>query len=166
LDISVGRVVQLNRTPCSLNDLLEDVLLDYRLNISDSAVQLTYERHALRDIILVDKFYFTTMLQNIIDNGIKYNDSQPKTITVSITDDEDQVLLRVKDNGIGMSEETTKRIFDKFYRVANWKKNTVQGLGLGLHYAKQCLDAHNWKVQIKSRPEEGSEFIIFIPLYK
>ena len=166
LDISVGRVVQLNRTPCSLNDLLEDVLLDYRLNISDTAVQLTYERHALRDIILVDKFYFTTMLQNIIDNGIKYNDSQPKTITVSITDDEDQVLLSVKDNGIGMSEETIKRIFDKFYRVANWKKNTVQGLGLGLHYAKQCLDAHNWKVQIKSRPEEGSEFIIFIPLYK
>lgn len=166
IDVSVGRMVQLNKTACSLNELLEEVLLDYRLNISDSNVRLTFEKHTTRDTVLVDTFYFTTMLQNIIDNGIKYNNSHPKTITVSITNDEDQVLLSVKDNGIGMSEETTRRIFEKFYRVNNWKKDTIQGLGLGLHYAKQCLDAHNWKALVKSKPEEGSEFIIFIPLYK
>jgi len=166
IDLSVGRMVQLNKTSCSLNDLLEDLLLDYRLNISDSTVQLNFEKHTTRDIVLVDRFYFTTMLQNIMDNGIKYNHSQPKTITVSTSANEEQVLLSVKDNGIGMTEETTRRMFEKFYRAANWKKNTVQGLGLGLHYARQCLDAHNWRVNIKSKPDEGTEFIIFIPLFK
>ena len=165
IDVSVGRIVQLNKKACPLNEVLDDALLDYRLNISDSTVRLIFEKHTTRDMVLVDKFYFTTMLQNIMDNGIKYNNSQPKTITVSTINDEDHVLLSIKDNGIGMSEETTRRIFEKFYRVANWKKDTIQGLGLGLHYAKQCLEAHSWKVQVKSKPEEGSEFVIFIPLY-
>jgi two-component system phosphate regulon sensor histidine kinase PhoR len=163
LDISVGRMVKLNKTTLSLNDLLEDVLLDYRLNISDSSVQLDFEKHTTYDLVAVDVFYFTTMLQNIIDNGIKYNNSAPKMITVATTNTDEHVLLSIKDNGIGMSEAITRRIFDKFYRAPNWKKEPLQGLGLGLHYARQCVEAHNWKLDVKSKPEEGSEFIIFIP---
>jgi two-component system, OmpR family, phosphate regulon sensor histidine kinase PhoR len=163
IDVSVGRMVKLNKTTLSLNDLLEDVLLDYRLNISDSSVQLNFEKHTTFDTVAVDVFYFTTMLQNIIDNGIKYNSNSPKMITVSITNTDELVLLSIKDNGIGMTEATTRRIFDKFYRAPNWKKETIQGLGLGLHYARQCVEAHNWKLDVKSKPEEGSEFIIFIP---
>ncbi|MBS1564155.1 MAG: ATP-binding protein [Bacteroidetes bacterium] len=106
------------------------------------------------------------MLQNIMDNGIKYNHSQPKFIRVWTENDEDVVTLHIKDNGIGMSEETKRKIFDKFYRIQSPRKEPIQGLGLGLHYAKQCLEAHNWKVEVKSVPDEGSEFIIFIPLYK
>jgi two-component system phosphate regulon sensor histidine kinase PhoR len=166
IDISVGRMVQLNKTTCSLNDLLEDVLLDYRLNISNSSVQLTFEKHTTFDTVAVDIFYFTTMLQNIIDNGIKYNSSSPKMITVSTSNTDEHVLLSIKDNGIGMNEVTTRRIFDKFYRAPDWKKEPIQGLGLGLHYAKQCLDAHNWKLDVKSKLDEGSEFIIFIPCYR
>lgn len=163
IDISVGRLVQLNKTTCSLNDLLEEVLLDYRLNISASGVQLNFEKHMVFDTAAVDIFYFTTMLQNIIDNGIKYNSSSPKTITVSTNNAGEYILLSIKDNGIGMNEATTRRIFDKFYRAPHWKKEPIQGLGLGLHYAKQCIDAHNWTLEVKSKPEEGSEFIIFIP---
>lgn len=163
IDVSVGRMVKLNKTTLSLNDLLEDVLLDYRLNISDTSVQLNFENHTGYDMVAVDVFYFTTMLQNIIDNGIKYNNSAPKMITVSTTNVDEYVMLSIKDNGIGMNEAITRRIFDKFYRAPNWKKEPIQGLGLGLHYARQCVDAHNWKLDVKSKPEEGSEFIIFIP---
>jgi two-component system, OmpR family, phosphate regulon sensor histidine kinase PhoR len=163
LDISVGRMVKLNKTTLSLNDLLEDVLLDYRLNISDSSVRLDFEKHTTYDVVAVDVFYFTTMLQNIIDNGIKYNNSAPKMITVSTANTDEHVLLSIKDNGIGMSDAITRRIFDKFYRAPNWKQEPIQGLGLGLHYARQCVEAHNWKLDVKSKPEEGSEFIIFIP---
>lgn len=163
IDISVGRMVQLNKTTCSLNDLLEDILLDYRLNISDGSVQLIFEKHTTHDRVAVDTFYFTTMLQNIIDNGIKYNNSSPKTITVCTSNDQQHVLLSIKDNGIGMTEATTKRIFEKFYRAPNHHKQPIQGLGLGLHYARQCLDAHHWQLQVQSKPEEGSEFVIYIP---
>lgn len=163
IDVSVGRMVELNKTTLSLNNLLEDVLLDYRLNISDSSVQLNFEKHTKDDTVTVDVFYFTTMLQNIIDNGIKYNNSLPKMITVSTVNDDEYVLLSIKDNGIGMKEAITRRIFDKFYRAPNWKKEPVQGLGLGLHYARQCVEAHHWKLDVKSQPEQGSEFIIFIP---
>lgn len=163
LDISVGRLVQLNKTTCSLNDLLEEVLLDYRLNISATGVQLNFEKHTILDTAAVDIFYFTTMLQNIIDNGIKYNSSSPKTITVSTSNAGEYIQLSIKDNGIGMNESTTRRIFDKFYRAPHWKKEPIQGLGLGLHYAKQCIDAHTWLLEVKSKPDEGSEFIIVIP---
>lgn len=163
IDLSVSRMVQLNKTTLSLNNLLEDVLLDYRLNISDSSVQLNFEKHTTFDTVAVDVFYFTTMLQNIIDNGIKYNTSSPKMITILTTNTDEEVLLSIKDNGIGMTEATMRRIFDKFYRAPNWRKEPIQGLGLGLHYARQCVEAHNWKLDVKSKPEEGSEFIIFIP---
>lgn len=72
--------------------------------------------------------------------------------------------ISIEDNGIGISTDTQKYIFDKFYRSTKHLSIQVKGLGLGLYYVKQCIAAHHWDMQIRSQPEKGTTFIMLIPL--
>ena len=155
--------LQLNKEKHSLHLLLDEMLLDYRLKLSDPNVRINVTNEAENDNILVDTFWLTTMLNNIFDNAIRYNQSVNKEICVHTYNEKRKLLLVIEDNGIGMDDETRKHVFDKFYRHGNVLKNT-KGLGLGLYYVKQCVVAHRWDISIESKPLQGSKFIITIPL--
>lgn len=159
LDITTLNQVILDKKEYSLNNLLDEILLDYRLKLTDANIGLTIKKEAEKELVELDQFWFTTVLQNIFDNAIKYNDKAFKQITVTIFNNKKNVLISVADNGNGMNIETQKHIFEKFYRYSN-NLNGVKGLGLGLFYVKQAIDAHNWKIDIESNPGEGSNFII------
>lgn len=162
-DITNMQHLQLNKQKQSLHRLLEDILLDYRLKITDKDIQLAFSKHASEDIANVDSFWFTTMLVNIFDNALKYNTNVHKEIHVSTYNTGHKLVLSIEDNGIGMTAETQKHIFDKFYRNSDVLNHT-KGLGVGLYYVKMCADAHQWHIDIESKPEEGSKFIIIIPV--
>jgi len=82
---------------------------------------------------------------------------------VAIFDDKKSLYVIIRDNGIGMTEEIKKHVFEKFYRHV-WSGNeTVKGLGLGLFYVKKAIEAHNWGIDITSVEGEGSTFTITIP---
>lgn len=157
--------ISLHKKDYVINDLLDEILLDYRLQLTQTNVSLNFIKNALNDTATLDKFHFTTMLINILDNGIKYNDKDQKKLTV-ITENtaEGHYQIQIKDNGIGMNHETIRHIFEKFYRNNTPFTTQVKGLGLGLHYAKQSATAHNWNIQVESKPGTGSIFIITIPL--
>ncbi|BAV09992.1 two-component system, OmpR family, phosphate regulon sensor histidine kinase PhoR [Filimonas lacunae] len=162
LDITSRQNLQLQKKEHALHVLLEDILLDYRLKITDETILLTFNKNAADDTIKADAFWLTTMLDNIFDNAIKYNASSSKKIDVSTYNEGNRLLLVIEDNGIGMSPEIKKHIFEKFYRHPGVLKHTT-GLGLGLFYVKLCIDAHEWHIEIESTPEQGSRFIIIIP---
>src|SRR5690606_26017937 len=122
-----------------------------------------YIKKAEKDTVPLDSFYFTTMLLNILDNAVKYNTSKRKEITASTQSDSHELQIVIKDNGIGMTKETIRHIFDKFYRHTNNLFSQTKGLGLGLYYVKQAVHAHNWKIYVDSRPGMGSRFDIHIP---
>jgi two-component system phosphate regulon sensor histidine kinase PhoR len=155
--------LQLQKEEHSLHLLLDDILLDYRLKITDSEIHLSFTKGALNDRARTDSFWLTTMLVNILDNAIKYNNNEQKEIHVATSNAGNKLLLTIEDNGMGMSQETRKHVFEKFYRNATVLKHT-KGLGLGLYYVKLCIDAHEWDIEIESVPEKGSKFIIIIPL--
>ena len=136
---------------------------DYRLKLAGANVNLMLHKGAIRDMALLDHFWFTTILLNIFDNAIKYNNKNFKEITVTTVNDKKGINITISDNGIGMAEEIQKHIFDKFYRSMSNSNGQVKGLGLGLFYVKQAIDAHNWKIDIESVEGEGSTFIISIP---
>jgi two-component system phosphate regulon sensor histidine kinase PhoR len=162
LDIVSMQRVQLRKKEQSVHHLLDEILLDYRLQSAENFV-LTYIKNAEKDTVPLDSFYFTTMLLNILDNAVKYNNSERKEITVATQSDSHELQIVIKDNGIGMTKETIRHIFDKFYRHTNNLFSQTKGLGLGLYYVKQAVLAHNWKIYVDSKPGVGSRFDIHIP---
>lgn len=164
LDVTSIERLKLDIKKYSLHELLDNILLDYKLNLRDSDIELTFSRAAQHDTVELDQFYFTTALLNILTNAVKYNDKPVKQIHVTTQNEDGQILLSVADNGIGISKEKQKSIFNKFYRVKNKKVQEAQGLGLGLFYVKQCVLAHNWTITISSETGVGSTFTISIPL--
>lgn len=163
LDITTMSQVPLNKTEHSLHALLEEIMLDYRLKTADTNIHLTFNKGAVRDRVLLDQFWLTTLCLNIMDNGVKYNDKTSREIRVSTSSDKKNIYLEIADNGIGMDVDTRKMVFDKFYRSIKNNNQQIKGLGLGLYYVKQAVDAHHWKINVESVPGEGSIFIITIP---
>ena len=161
LDVTTLHQVTLHKDTYSLHSLLDEILLDYRLNISNQEVDLILLKEANEDRVELDRFHFTTMLLNILDNAIKYNTQPVKKISVSTANYKKGIQLSIRDNGIGMEANTKKQIFKKFYRNESNEMH-VTGLGLGLFYVKQCVDAHGWDLFVGSTPGEGTTFIISI----
>ena len=163
LDITTLNKISLQKEEHSIHHLLDELLLDYRLKLVDTHVQFMLRKNALRDIVQLDRFWFTTIMLNIFDNAVKYNNREDKEITVTTFDDKRGLYITIRDNGIGMTEDIQRHIFDKFYRNTRHANEAIKGLGLGLFYVKQAIDAHGWKIDITSAEGEGSTFMITIP---
>lgn len=165
LDLTVMNASSLQKKTIFLEELLEELLLDYRLQLGAQQVSIQFNSDHKRSKVLLDTFWTTTMINNLLDNAIKYNNSKKKEIWVNTTSLQDQVVVQIRDNGVGISPKALQHIFDKFYRNLEKVDNrATNGLGLGLFYAKQCMDAHGWKWDIQSEEGEGTRFIIHIPL--
>jgi len=98
----------------------------------------------------------------MLDNALKYSPNAP-TIEVKAFEDADQFIVKIKDNGIGMTKDAQKKIFEKFYRVPTGNVHDVKGFGLGLSYVKTMLEAHQGGIQVESEAGKGTTFTINLP---
>ena len=115
--------------------------------------------------VFADEQYLTEAIANLLDNAIKYSKDEIK-IKISTIDTDKNVLLKVRDNGIGITKEEQQIIFDKFGRAAIHEKNRkggVSGFGLGLNYVDQVMKAHGGKFTVSSEKDKFSEFTLYIP---
>lgn len=112
--------------------------------------------------IIADEFHFTNIVYNILDNSIKYCETQP-TIIISSFKDSKGLYLKFKDNGMGIPPKNIPHIFDKFYRVNTKKSDEVNGFGLGLFYVKKIVQQHNWKISVENNKDEGITITLFLP---
>jgi two-component system phosphate regulon sensor histidine kinase PhoR len=163
LNIVSMNKVALRKKEHSVNNLLDEILLDYRLNLADKNVNLVFDQKAGEDRVPLDLFHFTTLLINILDNAVKYNNQEVKEITVATLSNKNSLQIVIQDNGVGMTPETRKHIFEKFYRASNGTGHSIPGLGLGLYYVKQSIEAHQWHIIVDSNCGAGSTFTIQIP---
>lgn len=161
LDITSMNRGNIEKSPHDVNKLLREIIDDYKLKTTEKA-HLHFELQTSIIFVSLNPFLFTTMVYNIFDNAIKYNMAEKKMIEVKTTVSNVHILISIKDNGIGMSKETTSYIFDKFYRGQHPLK--TGGLGLGLFYVKQSLEVHGWTMDLRTQPGQGSEFLILIPI--
>lgn len=109
-----------------------------------------------------DMTHVSNIINNLLDNANKYSPDQPE-ISVHTRNVPNGVEVTIKDQGIGMSKEARKNIFDKFYRVHTGDLHDVKGFGLGLSYVKAMMDAHKGTIDVKSELGKGSSFILFFP---
>jgi two-component system phosphate regulon sensor histidine kinase PhoR len=112
-------------------------------------------------IIIADPFHFSNIIYNLLDNSIKYCEKRA-LIQISLEQKPKGLLLRIKDNGIGIAQRDLKHIFEKFYRVHEEKKKPVPGFGLGLFYVHKICQLHGWTLQAESVPGSGTSMTILI----
>lgn len=110
----------------------------------------------------IDPVYFNTMVSNLLQNAYKYSPDDP-VIELKAASSGDRVIITVKDNGIGISHDDQKYIFDKFYRVGTGNLHNTKGLGLGLYYVLRIAKAHDGKINVSSKKGKGSVFTLEIP---
>ncbi len=106
-------------------------------------------------VVEADKTHLANVLNNLIDNAIKYSDD---CVEISISGDNNEVSVR--DNGIGIPSKSIPYLFNKFYRVPHGNRQDVRGYGIGLYYVKSILDKMGWDIEAKSTEGEGSVFTI------
>lgn len=154
--------IQLDKTPLKAADYINNVLDDFLFSVKDQHIELM--RNINSDAIIhIDKFYFTTALFNILENAIKYCQDDFK-IHCKLSSTSTHFIISISDNGIGISEQHKKQIFDKFFRVDQNEVHNVKGLGLGLYYTNEIIKAHQGEIVIDSKLNKGSTFNIIIPL--
>ena len=113
--------------------------------------------------MMFDVTHMSNAIFNLLDNAIKYSADAPK-ITLTVLIKENQVIIIVKDKGIGLSKDQQQHIFDKFYRVPTGNLHDVKGFGLGLNYVKYIVEAHDGEIKVESQLEKGSSFKIILPV--
>ena len=146
----------------NVHKIINDIVQNTRLILENKGGSIDAQLNAENPCAEIDKTHFTNVLNNLIDNAIKYCNQNPHVV-ISTHSDQKGIYIRIKDNGIGIPKEHQKKIFEKFYRVPTGNTHNVKGFGLGLFYVKRILELHHGYISLKSEPKKGSEFTIFIP---
>jgi signal transduction histidine kinase len=114
----------------------------------------------------VDSEQIKTVFENVINNAIKYSRPDSGPIRIFYKSVESYAVIRIADKGIGIPQEELSQIFEPFYRVDKSRAKDTGGYGLGLSLCKTIMEAHDGKIEIQSRPEEGTTVSLFFPLTK
>jgi len=147
----------------NIHEIIEEAIEHVNLIIEDRQGTITTHFDANRTTVLLNDVHFTNVLVNILDNAIKYSPEIP-VIDIYTENVKDFVIIKIKDQGAGMSKVAQKRIFEKFYREHTGDLHNVKGHGLGLAYVKRIVEDHNGEVYVESEKGKGSTFIIKLPL--
>lgn len=151
----------LEKESLDVNALLQQAINDLHPLIEQKNVVINTSFSQTGNIVNADKAYLLLTFINLIENAIKYA-VQP-VIDISTAEEGSDLLISIKDNGIGIAKEHQKKIFDRFYRIPEGELHTAKGFGLGLNFVKKVIDAHNGKIEVESEPSKGSTFMISIP---
>jgi len=115
--------------------------------------------------LFIDKDALSQALNNLLDNAAKFS-AVGNEITVSVRKEGENVIINIKDKGIGIPQDEMDKIFDKFYQGQNAVKQSVKGTGLGLTLVKHIVEAHQGRISVKSKVGQGSTFSLIFPIKK
>jgi two-component system, OmpR family, phosphate regulon sensor histidine kinase PhoR len=155
--------VQLNLKKLPAHDLITGALNNITLQVEEKQGKLEVNFNAEKDMILADDVHFTNLINNLLDNAVKYS-KENLAIKLTTENSGNQLKIKIEDNGIGMNKETVNRIFEKFYRAHTGNVHNVKGFGLGLSYVKTMVQAHHGTIKADSILGKGSTFVIMVPL--
>lgn len=153
----------LNKEDIDIVYLVEETVIDMKDYIEEKGLEFIFWYRCRRKIINCDKYEIERCIINLVGNAVKFT---PKggLIEVIVSDLDDKVKISVKDNGIGISEENKRLIFDRFNQVVDKNAESKGGSGLGLTICKQLITLHCGDIYVESEVGVGSEFIIILPV--
>lgn len=152
--------LQIDKQPFNISDLLQESVDEARLT------DLTYhiKLEACDNIVVyADKDKIASVITNILSNAIKYS-PKGSEILVNCRQQQNEVIVDIKDEGIGIRNEDVKKLFERYYRVEDAAVKTISGFGIGLFLSAEIVKRHNGRIWVKSDPGKGSTFYFAIPL--
>lgn len=159
------RDFQLRLGDLNLHELVQQAVDNFSLQVEKREGLLQTDLKAERPLIEGDATHIASIIHNLLDNANKYSPEKPE-ITIYTRNVPMGVELTVEDKGIGISKETRKHIFDKFYRAHTGNIHDVKGFGLGLSYVKAIMTAHKGLIDVKSELGKGSSFTLTFPFHQ
>lgn len=155
--------IKLNFSIFDVHEIIEEAAENFEFNqLEELGGTIKLELNAKNALLNADVVHITNIVNNLLDNAIKYCDKTPE-IVISSANQKGKIMINFKDNGKGISRENLKYIFDKFYRVPTGNLHDVKGFGLGLFYVKTIIDELGGSIGAKSTLGKGSEFTITLP---
>ena len=153
----------IHKKSIDLHKIILEATNHVQLLLKDKGGILNTNLNASNYTIYGNKDHITNIIINLMDNAIKYCDKKPN-IKIETYNQKNDLVFILSDNGIGMTPNVQKKIFDKFYRATSGNIHNIKGHGLGLSYVKKIIDLHKGKIILESKFGVGTNFIITLPL--
>ena len=164
LDINIWEKDQVKLKPehLMLESWIRQLVEGFLLEQGTEAPEIKLNLQLKKETYLLDEVHMATVLNNLFSNAVRYGNT-PCIIKLEVNDSDHCLNIAISDNGPGIKKEDLKHLFEKFFRGAEAKQRVVRGLGLGLYYVKQIVEAHRGSIAVRSKPGEGATFNIKIP---
>lgn len=155
--------LKLNLQRTNVHEVIEKMVENFDIQVQQKNGNITKHLNAVKCCIMADEVHFSNIIYNLMDNAVKYSKEQ-LTIDITTSNTKNTLVIKIKDNGIGMNKETVSRIFEKFYRAHTGNIHDIKGFGLGLSYVKTIVESHQGKIKVDSALGKGSTFTLEFPL--
>jgi signal transduction histidine kinase len=149
--------IELQKENIETENFLLTIVNDFKITYPKIDIKTNFQTQKTN--LLLDKFYLTTALLNVLENAVKYGSN---SITLKTKLNQNQFSISVEDDGIGIEKSKQSLLFEKFYRVEQGNLHNTKGLGLGLYYVDQIIKAHQGTVSVVSDLGKGTQFTILL----
>jgi two-component system phosphate regulon sensor histidine kinase PhoR len=155
--------IKLKKEVLDIHDIIHEAVKNISISKTTPHSNIELNLDSPDSKVHADKLHLTNVFFNLLDNAIKYCKETPRII-ISTTILNDLLHISVKDNGIGISPENHRKVFQKFYRVPTGNIHDVKGFGIGLNYVKLVMDSHRGRINLASELGKGSTFTLILPV--
>lgn len=145
-----------------LKQLAEEVMGSMKIQFEKHHAAVTLQTEGNNFSIMADRLHILSVIYNLLDNAIKYSKQNP-VIEISLMEKDESMLIKVRDNGVGIPAAYKEKIFDKFFRVPSGDRHNVKGYGLGLSYVAHIVQQHHGATDVWSEEGKGTQFVIQLP---
>ncbi|MEN8225114.1 MAG: HAMP domain-containing sensor histidine kinase [Bacteroidota bacterium] len=146
----------------NVHEIISGMVGNHSIFATQQGGTITTDLKAVEYFVMADKTHLSNIIANLLDNALKYTHETPK-IKINTLNKQNKIMIYISDNGVGISNEHQKQVFNKLYRVPTGNIHDVKGFGLGLYYVKTMIEAYGGEVGITSAPGDGTTINITLP---
>ena len=163
--LEVNHEVNLMKQPTQIETIIEDAVVRYEPQAKSKSITLTFQKSTIPlPLTYIDVEKVKSVILNLIDNAIKYTEKGGVTVSANLVND--NIIVGIKDTGVGISPEDLPKVFNKFFRSGSILVYNQTGVGLGLYLGKKIIELHKGTVTVESVLNQGSTFTISLPVGK
>ena len=162
LSMFESQKVDLKPQPFDIRELISEVVKSMRLQFEKFNADVKIHSTGLDFQVLADKMHISSVIYNLLDNALKYSDQNPQ-IECTICEQNENVTIKIKDNGIGIPQVYKEKVFEKFFRIPSGNQHNVKGYGLGLSYVSHIVEKHKGSINIEDNTPTGAIVSINLP---